>query len=77
MMNDYEVAVFIVGYRKRINEQLRIARQASFWAMLPHVKKESLNTAKDLGRLPDESEDDEQKETAPKTLEELKALWGD
>lgn len=77
-MDDYDVAVYIVGYRRRVNEHMRSLRQSSFWNMLPHVKTGSLENAISLGALPDEGG----KDTPPvmdrsEMLAKMSKSWGD
>ncbi len=74
-MSHYEVAVYIVGYRRRVNELLRNEGQASYWNLIPNLKDGAL--PRSLGLLPDE--DEEKKEEADKAaiLQALKERWGD
>lgn len=77
-MDIYEMAIWITGYRRRLNEQLRINRQNSYWNLIPYLKEGENNTAKQLGLLPDEVEEDKNDGlTDEDILAMLKKEWGD
>ena len=71
-MDSEEIACHVIGYRKRINEYSKVTRHNTWLLLLPHIKKNSIKSPKELYLLPGEDEHDEKKIM---TKEEKQEIW--